>query len=320
MNPKNRYAREFAASRTGARADFAVKKSVAGTLVTLVPKAKGSGWNSYYAEWPSAKDARVTNHGVLVERDDGRVTLTHTSGQVVSEGNEGFGSMSALKLARTGAKAKFGLSDVIQDAIDAITHDERNKEQWVNQATKYITRYRDQLTPDSPEYRQYQRMIRMATRQMLRIDRPMTLARTGAKAQFSQYTLDEVMKVVQDMIARGQVSSAQALLNAWLRENSGKNRSSRTGGKAKFGLERELSLVLNRAGIDHDWDGGKLFIGASDIARAKELIERSGVVETEHMDKVLRKIQKMQRKPASSRSEAKRIYDLTEAAVIARSK
>jgi hypothetical protein len=92
-------------SRPGAKARFAVKKSVSGTLVTLVPKAKGAGWKSYYAEWPSAKDARVTNHGVLVERDDGRVTLTHTSGQVVSEGTAGFGSMSAIRMSRPGAKS-----------------------------------------------------------------------------------------------------------------------------------------------------------------------------------------------------------------------
>jgi hypothetical protein len=95
-------------SRKGSmKSHFAVKKSVSGTLVTLVPKAKGAGWKSYYAEWPSAKDARVTNHGVLVERDDGRVTLTHTSGQVVSEGTAGFGSMSAIRMSRPGAKARF---------------------------------------------------------------------------------------------------------------------------------------------------------------------------------------------------------------------
>lgn len=87
------------------KSHFAVKKSVSGTLVTLVPKAKGAGWKSYYAEWQSAKDARVTHHGVLVERDDGRVTLTHTSGQVVSEGTAGFGSMSAIRMSRTGVKS-----------------------------------------------------------------------------------------------------------------------------------------------------------------------------------------------------------------------
>lgn len=95
------------ARKASMKSHFAVKKSVSGTLVTLVPKAKGSGWKSYYAEWPSAKDARVTHHGVLVERDDGRVTLTHTSGQVVSEGNAGFGSISSIRMSRAGAKAAF---------------------------------------------------------------------------------------------------------------------------------------------------------------------------------------------------------------------
>jgi hypothetical protein len=87
---------------------------------------------------------------------------------------------------RPGTKAKFTLSDVILDAMDALKHNEPDAASWVNDATESITQYRNEMTSDDRDWMLYQRLIALAKRKGLQISKPMTLrsSRPGAKAKF----------------------------------------------------------------------------------------------------------------------------------------
>lgn len=89
----------------------------------------------------------------------------------------------ASQHSRPGAKATFTLSDVLLDAMSVVKNDEPSAGSFVDEATKAMTRYRDEMTANDRDWLLYKKLIALAERKGIRISKPMTLraSRPGAK-------------------------------------------------------------------------------------------------------------------------------------------
>jgi hypothetical protein len=92
-----------------------------------------------------------------------------------------------LGFAAKGSKAKFTLEDVLLDAMDAVKNNEPHAAMYVNQATKSMMRYQQEMTADDRDWIRYKKLISLANRKGVQIETPMTLraSRPGAKAKFA---------------------------------------------------------------------------------------------------------------------------------------
>jgi hypothetical protein len=128
-------------------------------------------------------------------------------------------------------------------------------------------------------------------------------SRPGAKAKMGKITPAQVDKVIgrvkADLLGLERAASrrstadiqhyAMQAISALSILEEGE--FARPGEKKKFGLERELSLDLDEAGIDHDWESGFIYVKSErDAKAAKDVIRRGDVVSDQSKAKVAAKV------------------------------
>lgn len=96
-------------------------------------------------------------------------------------------------------------------------------------------------------------------------------SRRGAKAAFAKPTLDEVMKVVEDLRRKGLDDVAKTLLESWLREtNGGRNLNSRPGAKSTHAADSIEASYLRDIAETKRWIEKAYDLGRGSHARELE--------------------------------------------------